>query len=107
EPLTIESAALTVTGGRFTMGTVMARLGSRAELENPAVVKVLVDAGQRAIYFSRHPIPYSRGEIPGSAADFASRRHLGIYAYSRETLFKIRQLPPSPIERGEVLEQLR
>lgn len=106
-PTAIERAAQLVTSGRFPMGTVMTPLRSVEELMNPAVVKVLADRHGRAIYFSRHPIPYSRNPAPATGEPFACRRHVGLYVYTRETLFRIRSLSASPIETGESLEQLR
>jgi len=111
EPLmdsdTIDSAVELVQSGRFPMGTAMTPLLSREELENITVVKVLADRNRRSIYFSRLPIPFSRGGIPASPQEYICQRHLGIYTYTRETLFRIRSLAPSKIEQGEVLEQLR
>ena len=74
------------------------------ELENRSVVKVLVGAQHKAIYFSRLAIPYSREQAHG---EFISGRHLGIYAYRREALLKVSQLPVCALEKAESLEQLR
>ncbi|OFZ20888.1 MAG: hypothetical protein A2X94_05110 [Bdellovibrionales bacterium GWB1_55_8] len=110
-PEAVEAAVELVRSGRFPMSTVMTPLRTRAELEDPSVVKVLADRTGRSIYFSRLPIPYSRGPQPvaepDGTADFICRRHVGLYVYTRETLFQFRSLPPSAIEQGEVLEQLR
>lgn len=106
-PEAIEAAIQLVASRRFRMGTVMSPLRNAAELDNPAVVKVLGDREGRAIYFSRHPIPYSRGQRPSENGSYICRRHVGIYSYDRETLFRIRALQPSQIELGEMLEQLR
>lgn len=103
----IERAIELVASGRFEMGTVMTPLVSYAELSDPSVVKVIADQGGRSIYFSRHPIPYSRGERPKDGGPYACQRHIGLYVYRRDTLARITRLPPSPLERGEVLEQLR
>jgi len=111
EPSAIEAGLELVTSGRFTMATVMTRLKDEAELREPSVVKVLADKTDRAIYFSRHPIPYSRGPLPtmepATGAEFVSRRHVGLYIYTRETLKRFSSLPPSALETAEVLEQLR
>lgn len=64
----------------------------------PNVVKVVVDARMRALYFSRHPLAQSPGVY---------FKHLGMYAYRQATLDLFRKLPPSPQERAERLEQLR
>ncbi len=103
----ITAAIELVTSKRFAMGTAMTPMVDREDLTNPAVVKVIADRHDRAIYFSRHPIPYSRGEAPASGGTFACRRHVGLYTYTKDCLFRIRSLPPSAWERGEMLEQLR
>jgi 3-deoxy-manno-octulosonate cytidylyltransferase (CMP-KDO synthetase) len=72
------------------------------DLENPNVVKVVLDAAGYALYFSRAAIPYPRGT--GGATPL---RHLGLYGYQRDTLLRLAALPPSPLERRESLEQLR
>lgn len=73
-------------------------------LTDPNAVKVVRTASNRAIYFSRAPVPYPRD--PGAAAGLA-RLHLGIYAFRPETLARFVALPPSPLELAEGLEQLR
>lgn len=103
----IEAGVELVTSGRFPMGTVMVPLKDETELRDPSVVKVIADRTGRSIYFSRHPIPYSRGPLPTSGSGFHCRRHVGLYIYTRETLKKFSSLPPSDLEKAEVLEQLR
>ena len=73
------------------------------ELDNPACVKVVTDLQGRALYFSRARIPYRR--YPDSGVEVM--QHIGLYAYRREFLLKFAQLPPSPLEQMEALEQLR
>lgn len=107
ETAAISEAVKLVTSGRFRMGTVMTPMRDPSDLTNVAIVKALADQHQRAIYFSRHAIPYSRGEVPGEGGVFACRRHVGLYTYTKECLFRIRSLPMSALERGEMLEQLR
>jgi 3-deoxy-manno-octulosonate cytidylyltransferase (CMP-KDO synthetase) len=72
----------------------------------PNVVKVVTDVRDRALYFSRAPIP---GMFPGSGRQghTAALRHVGIYAYRREALLRFAALAPTPLERTEGLEQLR
>jgi len=72
-----------------------------AAARDPNVVKVAVAEDGHALYFSRAPIPYARSGAP------AYRKHLGLYAYRAETLSKLAELPPSPLEKLESLEQLR
>ena len=107
EPSAIEAGVDLVTSGKFTMATVMTPLKNETELREPSVVKVIADRTGRAIYFSRHPIPYSRGPLPTAGAPFVSQRHVGLYVYTRETLKRFSSLPPSSLEKAEVLEQLR
>jgi 3-deoxy-manno-octulosonate cytidylyltransferase (CMP-KDO synthetase) len=70
---------------------------------DPNNVKVITDVQDRALYFSRYPIPYDRDNI-GNVGYY---KHLGLYAYRGETLDKFHRLPPSPLELAEKLEQLR
>jgi 3-deoxy-D-manno-octulosonate cytidylyltransferase len=105
EARAIEAGLELVSSGRFQMGTVMTKLESVEELHEPSVVKVIADQTGRAIYFSRLPIPYSRGPVPEK--DFVCRKHVGLYIYTREALQKFSSLPPSALEKAEILEQLR
>ena len=85
---------------------------------NPDVVKVVVDDNDRAIYFSRLPVPYPRDEVrkhgslevaileePALLTRF--RKHTGLYVYRRDVLLEFAQWPQSELERLEALEQLR
>ena len=107
DPISVERSLELVRSGRFSMATPAARLIDEASLKNPNVVKVLVAEDQRAVYFSRFSIPYSRGAIPVDFSQVAPRHHLGVYVYTRDTLLKFAALPPTPWEAGESLEQLR
>lgn len=70
---------------------------------NPNTVKVVVDKDNFALYFSRSVIPYYR-EMSENKRYY---KHVGVYAFRRETLFRFVQLQPSFLERAEKLEQLR
>jgi len=70
---------------------------------DPSRVKVVVDAGGRAVYFSRAPIPFDRD----GTGDVVYHQHVGVYSYTRDALAKWVRLPPVPEERWERLEQLR
>jgi len=73
-----------------------------ADVKNPNAVKVVTDVSGRALYFSRATVPYDRdGTRP------LYFKHLGIYAYRKAALDRFCQLPESPLERSERLEQLR
>ena len=91
---------------------------SAADVLNPDVVKVVVDEHERAIYFSRSPVPYPRDAVrahgsleralvndPSLLATF--RKHTGLYVYRRDVLLDFAQWPQSELERLESLEQLR
>jgi 3-deoxy-manno-octulosonate cytidylyltransferase (CMP-KDO synthetase) len=91
---------------------------SADEVLNPDVVKIVLDEGERAIYFSRSAVPYPRDAVrqhgsiksalehePGLLAGF--RKHTGLYVYRREVLLEFAQWSQSELERTESLEQLR
>ncbi|HZM02289.1 MAG TPA: 3-deoxy-manno-octulosonate cytidylyltransferase [Candidatus Saccharimonadales bacterium] len=94
---------------REEMSTAAAAITEAAEWENPNVVKVVVSAAGRALYFSRRPIPYVRDAVTGAqqVAAFPFLKHLGLYGYRRETLLRLVKFPVSPLEAAEKLEQLR
>ncbi len=96
------AAALAANPGA-SIATLSEPLASGADLDNPAVVKVVASASGRALYFSRAPIPYPRS----GALDDSARRHIGLYAYRCGFLRRYTQWAPAPLERLESLEQLR
>lgn len=77
-------------------------------LKNPNTPKVVIDGASFALYFSRSVIPYLR-DVPESQwlKQGVFYKHIGIYAYTAESLKKITSLPPSALEQAESLEQLR
>ena len=93
------------------MATVAHEIDDLAEFSNPNVVKVVLDAAGRALYFSRAPIAWWRdGFAQGiSALPHAPvpLRHVGLYAYRAGFLRSFPKLPVAPIETLESLEQLR
>ncbi len=102
DPVAIDALAAHLRDNPRDPVATLAAPAGEGDLDNPDVVKVVVDAGGRALYFSRAPIPYPRGT--GGAAP---RRHVGIYGYQREALLRLAELPPTPLETSESLEQLR
>jgi 3-deoxy-manno-octulosonate cytidylyltransferase (CMP-KDO synthetase) len=84
-----------------SMASACHAIADEAEIANPNVVKVVLDAQGYALYFSRSRIPYPRD--PGAAA----YRHAGLYAYRVRFLREYAELAPSPLEKAESLEQLR
>ena len=103
-------AALLVEHRDCVMGTAAHAIDSADDLDNPNVVKVVLDAAGRALYFSRAPIPWWRdGRAAGLRtlpAD-APLRHMGLYSYQAGFLRRFPTLPASPLEAIESLEQLR
>ena len=92
------------------MVTAAVPITDPAAINNPNVVKVVVDAVGRALYFSRSAIPYHRtdgGVAPGSGQPLLYRQHLGVYAYRRDFLLRLAAHPPCALEEYEKLEQLR
>jgi len=88
---------LSTPGGENDMATMACPLGSDEEFHARDVVKVVLDARDRAIFFSRAPI--------GSRE--VALRHIGVYAYLRTAIERFVALPQTPLERAESLEQLR
>jgi 3-deoxy-manno-octulosonate cytidylyltransferase (CMP-KDO synthetase) len=90
---------------QFDICTVVTSLQDEPEAcHNPNVVKVAIGADHRAVYFSRAPVPYHR-----DAPEHPERmyRHIGIYAYTVESLKLFCSYPESELEKLEKLEQLR
>jgi 3-deoxy-manno-octulosonate cytidylyltransferase (CMP-KDO synthetase) len=91
------------------MATLATHLPEGEQLVNPATVKVVFDRRQRALYFSRAPIPWPRDGFESVAAHQPDTwfQHIGIYVYRRETLLELIDCPRPPCEVAESLEQLR
>ena len=97
------------------MATAAHPLHTTADFFNPNMVKVVLDNQQRALYFSRAPMPYPRDwlraqadELPEQLPDdLPALRHMGIYAYRVGFLKRYGALPVSALEQIESLEQLR
>jgi 3-deoxy-manno-octulosonate cytidylyltransferase (CMP-KDO synthetase) len=88
---------------RIEMITAVHPFSDPADAQSPHQVKAVLDCKNRALYFSRHAIPYPRN--PGPALRYF--RHQGIYGYRRELLLRFVRWRPSPLEKVEALEQLR
>jgi len=91
------------------LATLATPIRSRAQLEDPACVKVVFDHQGLALYFSRAPIPFARSWddrlLTAEPAHFY--QHIGLYAYRRQFLLELSGLPRTPLEQLESLEQLR
>jgi len=111
QPAMIDQLARALARDREAVMATLAKAATAGELDNPNVVKLIVNRQGRAIYFSRHAIPYLR-DVAKEAAEvrlqrFRFLKHPGMYAYRRDFLLTLVKLPPSPLERAERLEQLR
>jgi 3-deoxy-manno-octulosonate cytidylyltransferase (CMP-KDO synthetase) len=103
------AAAVQLVRAGWEVGTAASALGTVEAWRDPAVVKVVRNRDGGALYFSRAPIPHSRGREP-TEAELASDlwlRHIGLYAYSPAALARWVALPGTDLERIERLEQLR
>jgi 3-deoxy-manno-octulosonate cytidylyltransferase (CMP-KDO synthetase) len=120
EPTLIDQVAqLLIDRPEASMSTGAHAIALLADFCNPNVVKVVTDARQMALYFSRAPIPWWR-DGQSAASNFGKDhepfsqlpsppplRHVGIYAYRAGFLAQFPLLSPAPIEQLESLEQLR
>jgi 3-deoxy-manno-octulosonate cytidylyltransferase (CMP-KDO synthetase) len=104
DPRSIAEAVAPLADPAIPMTTLYRRIGNPAELSNPNIVKVVLDRGGFAMYFSRAPIPHARDPRGGWPPLY---RHIGLYAYRRSVLLVLASLEPTPLERAEALEQLR
>ncbi len=91
---------------RWDMATAVTPITEQADLDARAVVKVVLDRDDGALYFSRLPIPCNRDGAPDLASGLYVR-HLGIYAYRGAFLRRYIAEKPCALERTEKLEQLR
>lgn len=108
--LVIAVANLLAQHNAASMSTAAHPIEDPAEYLNPNVVKVVLDANHRALYFSRAPIPWWRdglGEESGAMPNPKPLRHIGIYGYRVGFLREFPTLSQAPLERIEALEQLR
>ncbi|MTI20571.1 3-deoxy-manno-octulosonate cytidylyltransferase [Fulvivirga sp. RKSG066] len=94
--------------GNTQLATLAKLIDKEDDLFSSNVVKAIFDKNQKAIYFSRSPIPFNRNNEKSQwhKAD-NYYKHIGIYAYRTDILEKITKLPVSRLEKAESLEQLR
>lgn len=110
-----QCAGLLETDGEAVVATAAHAIDDVADFTNPNVVKVVLDAKFRALYFSRSPLPWWRDAstagkpaLPRAGAqDVGALRHIGLYAYRAGYLRTFPTLAMAPLERLESLEQLR
>jgi len=105
-----EAARQLVLHDDAVMATLAHPIHDHADFINPNVVKVVTDENGYALYFSRAPIPWPRDAFATQAAmphELGALRHIGLYAYRAGFLRTYAGLASSPLERYEMLEQLR
>lgn len=106
EPSVIDQLVSVMREERGTLvGTVIKKVDAAEEVQDPNVVKVVIDHHGYALYFSRSMIPYSQEQK--KINEFIYYKHLGIYAYRKDFLLNFKNLPKSKLEAAEKLEQLR
>lgn len=87
----------------YDIWSLRKEIENEEEVEDPNIVKVVTDCRDRALYFSRSPIPYDRDALE----DIIYYKHIGIYAYTNDALKELSTFSPSALELAEGLEQLR
>ena len=105
EPLVRSDLLELLIGPLLRKGALMSTLATaieETELTDPNRVKVVVDFADQALYFSRAPIPFSRGQYVSNPL-----LHMGFYGLQRDFLLAYPHLPRGPLEASEDLEQLR
>jgi 3-deoxy-manno-octulosonate cytidylyltransferase (CMP-KDO synthetase) len=105
-PVMIENVARALLEDKtLVMATVMKKIEDPAIINDPHVVKVVVDSNNFALYFSRAAIPYRA--INSEIKQPVYYKHIGLYSYTKDFLFTYKKLPASILEKTECLEQLR
>ncbi len=109
DPRLLDQLAAMFENPEVRIATPVAPVSSFQELTDSNLVRVTRDINGRALYFSRATIPFVRDEpdMEKWPAAVPFYRHIGIYAYRKEILARLTQLPPTMLEKAEKLEQLR
>lgn len=105
-PMMIDTVASALMDDKkVSMATLMKKIENAQEINDPHVVKVVVDKNNFALYFSRAAIPFHPEN--SDIKEPVYYKHIGLYAYTKDFLFTYRNLPVSRLEKMEKLEQLR
>jgi 3-deoxy-manno-octulosonate cytidylyltransferase (CMP-KDO synthetase) len=89
----------------LSVATLIKKIEDPSDLNNPHVVKVVIDKNNFALYFSRATIPFKAQNSQIDSPVYY--KHIGLYGYTKDFLFTYKNLPPSNLEMIEQLEQLR
>ncbi len=103
KPEMIEDLISAFDDPAVNMATLKKLITSQEDINNPNIAKLITDINDDAIYFSRSSIPYNRDKLD----NIRFYKHIGVYGYKKDFLMKFAQLPRSPLECAEELEQLR
>jgi 3-deoxy-manno-octulosonate cytidylyltransferase (CMP-KDO synthetase) len=108
DPAQIELLCTCFESPETDIATLIKPITNNSIVFDPNKPKVVIGDKHQALYFSRSPIPYLRGVAPEEwHRHHTFYQHIGLYAYRTEALNRITQLPQSPLELAESLEQLR
>lgn len=108
DPLQIDLLGSCFQDPGVQLATLVKKIYTEEELFNHNTPKVVLNAAQEAIYFSRHTIPFIRkADEENWLSVHHFYKHIGIYGYKADTLQQITRLQPSSLELAESLEQLR
>jgi 3-deoxy-manno-octulosonate cytidylyltransferase (CMP-KDO synthetase) len=102
QPHMLEQLIAPYLAGELPDMTTLATPLHKDNHTDPGAVKVITDLKGDALYFSRAPIPYFRAEMNAPVY-----HHMGVYAFRRDFLLQYTKLPQTPLEKTELLEQLR
>lgn len=106
QPAMIDLLAQTMLDDKsLCMATMAKRIDDPKEINDPHVVKVVVDRNNFALYFSRAGIPFLAENSEVKSPVYY--KHIGLYAYTKDFLFTYKNIPSSRLEKTECLEQLR
>lgn len=101
-PVQIDNLCQLLIDQKPEIATIVRPIYDDSQINSSNVVKCVTTKGGRALYFSRHAIPFQRNQT-----NITYYQHLGIYAFQTEVLQKVVRLSPTPLETTESLEQLR
>ena len=108
DPAVIDAAVALARTSGAEVSTVASPLAPHEAFDNPNIVKVVMRADGMALYFSRAKVPFPReGGAAGTPEAAPVLKHIGLYVYRAAFLRTYVTLPPTPLERTEMLEQLR
>lgn len=109
DPVALDMLTEKMLEREASIGTLCTLITKVDELEDPAKVKLVMGKDGNVLYFSRAAIPFQRdiGDKEEWLSAYPYRRHIGVYMFEREALLRITEMPVSPLEKSEQLEQLR